>query len=223
MHLHESAQEIETSLRTSGMRPIERLANLGILNASLMAVHAVHLRGDEIDLFASSGVTVAHCPRSNLKLADGIAPVTKLLAAGVPVALGTDGAASNNELDMLGEIRTAALLAKVATGDASAMPAANALRLATLGGAEAIGLADTIGSIARGKWADLVCVDLQRLNSQPLYDPLSQLVYTAGRDQVSDVWVAGRQQIENGTHVHIDIEDVLKRSDEWRQRIMPEQ
>jgi 5-methylthioadenosine/S-adenosylhomocysteine deaminase len=219
IHLHESSAEIQLSLNSSGKRPIERLSDLGIVNASLMAVHAVHLSEAEIALFANSGVAVTHCPRSNLKLADGIAPVAKLQDAGVTVALGTDGAASNNELDLLGEMRTAALLAKGAANDASALPAATALRMATLDGARSIGLEDSIGTIESGKYADLACVDLRRLNSQPLYHPLSQLVYTAARDQVRDVWVAGKHMLENGRHVHINIDTLLERSDEWRQRI----
>ena len=208
-------------MAASGKRPIQRLADLGFVNASLMAVHAVHLSDDEIAAFANSGVSVAHCPRSNLKLADGFAPVARLQRAGITVALGTDSAASNNVLDMLGEMRTAALLAKAVAADASALPAASALRMATLDGARALGLGDSIGSIENGKWADLTCIDLQQLHNQPLYDPLSQLVYTANHQQVSDVWVAGKQQLDNGRPAHIDLDDVLARSEEWRQRISP--
>ncbi len=223
IHLHESAQEIENELSANGNRPIGRLHALGLVNASLMAVHAVHLTDEEIALFADAGVAVAHCPRSNLKLADGIAPVAAYAAAGITVALGTDGAASNNVLDMLGEMRTAALLAKAAAGDATALPAAQALRMATLDGAVSLGLAASIGSIETGKWADLTCIDLRHINSQPVYNPVSQLVYTVQPQQVSDVWVAGKHQVDNGTLTHIDVDDLLHRTSEWQFRIANEQ
>lgn len=219
IHLHESAAEIEDALARTGKRPFERLNALGLVNASLLAVHAVHLNQDEVGAFADSGVNVAHCPRSNLKLADGIAQVQELQSAGINVALGTDGAASNNTLDMLGEMRTSALLAKARANDATALPAAAALRMATLDGAKSIGLDESIGSLIAGKWADIACIDLQRLNSQPLYDPVSQIVYTAQPDQVRDVWIAGRHQVENGQLTQIDEQDLLKRASEWQSRI----
>jgi len=219
IHLHESAQEIEDAITATGKRPFERLEALGLVNASLMAVHAIHLTDEEIARFADAGVSVAHCPRSNLKLADGIAPVTAMQYAGITVALGTDGAASNNVLDMLGEMRTATLLAKTQSGDASVLPAASALRMATLESARTLGLDDRIGSIESGKLADLACIDLMHLNSQPVYDPISQLVYTVLPHQVQDVWVAGRHQVENGALVQMDQAEILQRTFEWRQRI----
>ncbi len=223
IHLHESAQEIENELETRGKRPIERLRQLGLVNASLMAVHAVHVADDEIALFADAGVHVAHCPRSNLKLADGIAPIAAYQEAGVTVALGTDSAASNNSMDVLGEMRIAALLAKARADDAAAVPAAQALRMATLNGAKSLGLGESIGSIEAGKWADLACVDLRHINSQPVYDPVSQLVYTVQPHQVSDVWVAGRHQVDNGTLTHVDVDDLLQRTAEWQYRIASNQ
>jgi 5-methylthioadenosine/S-adenosylhomocysteine deaminase len=219
IHLHESAREIQDAISHTGKRPFERLKGLGLVNASLLAVHAVHLTDDEIRAFADSGVSVAHCPRSNLKLADGIARIDDLHKAGVNVSLGTDGAASNNVLDMLGEMRTAALLAKARAGDAAALPAAAALRMATLDGARAIGLDDCIGTLEIGKWADITCIDLQRINSQPLYDPVSQIVYTAQPDQVRDVWVAGRHQVDEGRLTHINDADLLSRAAEWHCQI----
>jgi len=219
IHLHESAQEITDAIAETGERPIDRLQRLGLINSSLLAVHAVHLTNDEIKHFADSGVSVAHCPNSNLKLADGIAPVTALSNAGITVGLGTDGAASNNSLNMLGEMRLAALLAKAEADDATAIPAATALRMATLGGARALGLDEEIGSIEPGKWADLACVDLMHLNSQPVHDPLSQVVYAVHPHQVSDVWVAGRHQLEHGALAQIDQADILRRSAEWREQI----
>ena len=222
MHLHESAGEIQASLDTTGKRPLERLSELGLVNSSLMAVHAVHVTEGEISQIAESGVSVAHCPHSNLKLADGIAPIAAMQRAGVNVALGTDGAASNNQLDVLGEMRTAALLAKVAAADASAVPAGNALRMATLNGARSLGLANSVGSIETGKWADLCCIDLRHLRSQPVYDPLSQVVYAANADQVSDVWIAGRHLVDEHELTNVDVTDLRQRTTEWRQRIATE-
>lgn len=219
IHLHETAHEIDDAVRTTGKRPLQRLTELGLVNSALMAVHAVHMTDLEIRELADAGASVAHCPRSNLKLASGIARIPAMLAAGVNVALGTDGAASNNVLDMLGEMQTAALLAKTVVANATALRASEALRMATLDGARALGLADSIGSIEPGKWADLTCVDLLRINSQPLYDPVSQLVYTVHPDQVNDVWVAGRQQVENRRLTQINEADLLRRSAEWQERI----
>jgi Cytosine deaminase and related metal-dependent hydrolases len=219
IHLHESIGEITESVNETGKRPIERLSELGLVNASLMAVHAVHLTDEEITLFADTGIVVAHCPRSNLKLADGIARIHDLLAAGVTVGLGTDSAASNNAIEMPGEMRTAALLAKARAENATSLPAAAALRMATIEGAKTLGLDDDIGSIEAGKWADLVCIDLMHLNSQPVYDPLSQVVYTVLPQQISDVWVAGRHQVEKGKLVHIDENEIIRRTAEWRERI----
>ena len=219
IHLHETEKEIENALAATGMRPAERLAGLGLVNRSLLAVHAVHLSDDEVQLFADAGVSIAHCPRSNLKLASGIAPVAHYDKAGVNVAIGTDGAASNNVLDMLLEMQTASLLAKAASRDAQALSALDSLSMATLGGARALGLEQVTGSITAGKWADLACVDLRSINSQPAYDPVSNLVYAANSSQVADVWVAGRQQVENGRLTDIDVEDIAGRANEWSRQI----
>ena len=219
MHLHESAREVEESIAETGLRPVERLARLGLLNSSLLAVHAVHLTDKEINELAAAGASVAHCPRSNLKLADGIARVSQMLERGVNVALGTDSAASNNVLDILGEMRTAALIGKVVADDAEALSTSQMLRMATLDGARALGLDDCTGSVEIGKWADLTCVDLNRLHSQPVYHPMSQLVYAANSDQVSDVWVAGRHLLDAGELTHIVQEDVLQRAAEWQRQI----
>lgn len=218
IHLHETAAEIERALIRDGKRPVERLQSLGLVNTSLLAVHAVHLSAAEIEMFVESGVNIAHCPRSNLKLASGIAPIAQYRKAGINVAIGTDSAASNNCLDMLEEMRITALLAKAAASDASAITASDALRMATLDGAKALGLADETGSIESGKWADLTCVDLNRLHSQPVYDPISQLVYTARAEQVTDVWVAGKHQLDNGRLTQPNTSNLLARCDEWRDR-----
>jgi len=199
IHLHETEDEIRRSLAEHGVRPLERLRRLELLGPGLIAVHAVHLEQSEIALLAKHGASVAHCPSSNLKLASGFAPMAKLAAAGVNIALGTDGAASNNRLDMFGEMRLAALLAKAVGGDAEAMPAHAALRAATLGGAAALGLDARIGSITRGKAADLAAVRLAGPELSPCYDVQSHLIYAAGREHVSDVWVAGRRMLRDGT------------------------
>jgi len=220
IHLHESAAEVEQAVKDTGRRPVDRLRELGLVNASLMAVHAVHVTDEEIALFAGAGVTVAHCPRSNLKLADGIARIQDMLDAGLTVGIGSDSAASNNTLDMPGEMRTAALLAKSRANDAAALPAAQALRMATIEGARCLGMENETGSIETGKWADLACIDLSPLNSQPVYDPVSQLVYAVQPQQVRDVWVAGRHQVENGRLLDIDEVGILARTREWRARIV---
>ncbi|HET7363629.1 MAG TPA: TRZ/ATZ family hydrolase [Burkholderiales bacterium] len=199
VHVHETQDEVQRSVTEHGMRPLERLRRLNLLAPNLIAVHAVHLSDEEIALLARHGSSVVHCPSSNLKLASGFAPVARLAAAGVNIALGTDGAASNNRLDMFQEMRSAALLAKAVAHDAQAMPAHAALRAATLGGAQALGLAERIGSIARGKGADLVAVALRGAELAPCYDVVSHLVYAAGREHVSHVWVAGELRLRNGT------------------------
>ena len=219
IHTHETAHEIDQSLEQYGMRPLRRLQQLGLVSNRLVAVHMTQLQRDEIDQLAKYGVHVAHCPESNLKLASGLCPVNELLELGVNVALGTDGAASNNDLDMLGELRTAALLAKGVAGDCCAVPAWRALEMATLNGARALGMDQYVGSLKAGKDADIVAIDLSTVECRPLYDPLSQIVYAGGREQVSDVWVAGRQLLKQRQLLTLDVEAILARADEWRRKI----
>lgn len=204
IHVHETTEEIAGSLKEYGVRPIERLQSLGLLGPQLIAVHAVHLSDAEIELLAEHGCHVAHCPTSNMKLASGLAPIGALLAKGVGVGLGTDGAASNNRLDVLQEMRHAALLAKLGSGDAACLPAHQVLRLATLEGARALGLDDEIGSLQPGKAADLCALRLSDWELQPCFDPVSHLVYVAGREQVSHVWVAGMLRIRDSRPVDFD-------------------
>lgn len=191
VHVHETASEIAEHVAAHGVRPLARLQRLGLVGPDLLAVHAVHLDDAEIALLAAEGASVAHCPHSNLKLASGIAPVARLLAAGVNVSIGTDGAAANNRLDLLLETRTAALLAKGSSGDAAALDAHRALHCATLAGARALGLHERVGSIAPGKLADLVAFDLSDPDLGPVVDPVSTLIYAGGREHATDVWVAG--------------------------------
>jgi 5-methylthioadenosine/S-adenosylhomocysteine deaminase len=219
LHLHETAQEVEQSLEKHGQRPIARLDRLGLVNDRLIAIHMTQLTEAEIHLCAERGVSVVHCPESNLKLASGFCPACALERAGVTLAVGTDGCASNNDLDMFSETRTAALLAKAVAQDAAALDAFSALRAATLGGAKAIGFDDRIGSIEPGKEADLVCVDLSALETQPLHHVVSQLIYATGRQQVSDVWVAGKAKLRQRVLVEMDIDGVIANARQWRERI----
>jgi len=221
VHLHETDQEIKDSLRDFGMRPIERLRRLGLLSPGLIGVHAVHLNLEEIGLLASHGCSLAHCPSSNLKLASGIAPIAALHDQGVNIGLGTDGAASNNRLDLFQEMRLAALLAKGHSGRADAIGAHQALRMATLGGAQALGLDAMIGSIAPGKAADLCAVSLADTGLMPCYDPASHLVYAAGREHVSDVWVDGRMRVENRQLLENNEMELIKLAALWQNKIRP--
>jgi 5-methylthioadenosine/S-adenosylhomocysteine deaminase len=218
-HLHETHDEIRQSETKSGMRPIARLEKLGLLGPGFIAVHAVHLDPAEIALLAGLGASVAHCPSSNLKLASGIAPVGAMLAAGMNVGIGTDGAASNNRLDIFAEMRLAALLAKAANNDAETLPAHVALRMATLNAAKALGLEQRIGSVETGKCADLCAVNLASIELSPCYDPASHLVYAAGREHVSHVWVGGKLLVEEGRLLQVDEKAVVRKAIEWQSRI----
>ncbi len=217
MHVHETLHEVEQG--QNGQRPLQRLHELGLVDPSFIAVHMTQLTDDEIARFAESGAHIVHCPESNLKLASGFCPVAKCIAAGINVALGTDGAASNNDLDMFGEMRTAALLGKAVAGDASAIPAMTALRMATINGAKALGLDNDIGSLSIGKAADIIAIDLSHLETQPLYCPVSQIVYAAGRQQVTDVWVAGKRLLKQRHLTTVNIDELRVKIAEWQQRL----
>jgi 5-methylthioadenosine/S-adenosylhomocysteine deaminase len=201
------------------MRPIRRLQALGLLGPNLIAVHAVHLLEEEIALLAGHGCHVAHCPSSNLKLASGIAPVARLAAQGVNVGLGTDGAASNNRLDVLAEMRLAALLAKGTSGDATALPAHAVLAMATINSARALGLEDRIGTLTPGKAADIAAIDLAATELAPCYDPVSHLAYAAGREHVSHVWVNGELLVENGSLIRLDGRELAATAARWKDKI----
>jgi 5-methylthioadenosine/S-adenosylhomocysteine deaminase len=219
LHLHETHDEIVQSQRDHGERPLARLDRLGLVGPRLVAIHMTQLETDEIARLAETGAHVVHCPESNLKLASGFCPVARLIEAGVDVALGTDGAASNNDLNLLGETRTAALLAKGVAQSAAAVPAAMALRMATLNGARAFGLDAEIGSLEPGKAADVVALDLRDSHTQPLYCPVSQIVYAAGRHQVRHVWVGGRQVIRDGEPMTVDPQAIIAEAKVWAARI----
>jgi len=218
-HLHETQREVDEAIAATGVSPLVRLDRLGVTGPSFVAVHAVHLSAGDIELLARQHCHVVHCPTSNLKLASGIAPVAALLASDINVALGTDGAASNNRQDVLAEVRLATLLAKVRAGDAAAVPASKALEMATLGGARALGLGESIGSIVAGKKADLVAIDLGQLDDAPLYDPISHLVHVAGRERVTDVWVAGERVVQERRLAMLDESALLARAQLWQQKL----
>jgi len=228
-HLHETRHEIEQSLTQYGLRPLRRLADLGLLGPNLVAAHCIHLQPDEIDMLAEYGCHVAHCPASNLKLASGIAPVAELLESGINVGIGTDGAASNNRLDMFAEMRLAALLAKGASGNAAVLPAAQALEMATINAAKAMGLDDRIGSIEVGKMADLAAVRIADPETMPCFDPISHLVYVAGREHVSHTWVAGelryqkldgqKANAQDGVYANIEPMELKEITSVWQLKL----
>jgi 5-methylthioadenosine/S-adenosylhomocysteine deaminase len=218
-HLAETQEEVDEAKAATGETPLRRLDRLGATGPSFIAVHGVHLSPDDIERLAAQRCNVVHCPTSNMKLASGIAPVAALHARGVNVAFGTDGAASNNRLDLLAELRLASLLAKVATGDAAALAAPDALRMATHGGAAALGMEARIGTLAPGKEADIAAIDLSRIETAPVYDPVSHLVNVAGREQVTDVWVAGERLVDNRRLTMQDEAALVARARAWQQRL----
>jgi len=219
IHVHETADEIEQSIKQYGKRPLERLNDLGLVSPNLMAVHLTQVTDEEITLLAESGSHVVHCPESNLKLASGFCPLTKLMDAGINVALGTDGSASNNDLNMLGEMHTASLLAKGVSQNASALSAMQTVRMATINGARALGLDQQIGSLEIGKHADIIAVDFSSLEMSPVYDPVANLIYSSSREQVSDVWVAGRHLLKDRELTTLDEQEILQKCQLWNDKI----
>jgi 5-methylthioadenosine/S-adenosylhomocysteine deaminase len=221
IHVHETIQEVNDGLKEYGKRPLERLNELGLVNPRLLAVHAVHLSASDIELLARNGGHIAHCPTSNLKLASGIAPLAAFARAGLNVGIGTDGAASNNRLDMLAEMRLAALLAKGSSGDAGAVPASDALAMATINAAKSLGMDDRIGSIEPGKRADLAALNFSRAETSPCFDVVSHLVYAASSENVTHVWVDGELLLANRTLTRVDERELIAKANEWKARIQP--
>jgi 5-methylthioadenosine/S-adenosylhomocysteine deaminase len=220
LHVHETREEIEQSLAQHGERPLARLHRLDLLGPNLIGVHAVHLDEGDMSLLAENNCSLAHCPTSNMKLASGIAPVAQLSKRGIRVGLGTDGAASNNRLDLFQEMRHAGLLAKVASADASVLDAHTLLRMATLNGAAALGLDSRVGSILPGKAADLCAIRLDSVETSPCFCPASHLIYAAGREHVSHVWVDGIQQVENGVLPRCDTGQLLDAVNLWQNKLI---
>ncbi len=223
IHVHETDQELSDSIARYGVHPLERLDQLGLVGPDTIAVHAVHTSPAELDLMAQRGVSVAHCPHSNLKLGSGIAPAAGWLERGINVGIGTDGSASNNRLDLLGEARTAALLAKGSSGQADIWSAHQVLHSLTLAGARALGLGERIGSLKPAKYADMVAFDLRATELQPVYDPVSQLIHAAGRAAVAEVWVAGRHVVHmrqaRTPAAQTLIPEVVARTRMWQNRV----
>lgn len=219
MHVHETAQEVAEAVAKHGERPLARLARLGLLGPRFQAVHMTQIDDEDLALLVEHNCSIVHCPESNLKLASGFCPVERLWQAGVNVAIGTDGAASNNDLDLLGETRTAALLAKAVAGSATALNAHSALRMATLNGARALGLETQTGSLELGKLADVVAFDLSGLAQQPIYDPVSQLIYASDRNCVKHLWVGGKQLLDDGRLTRMDESELIAKAREWGARI----
>ena len=219
MHIHETNDEIEQSIKQYGKRPLSRLSDLGLLSSRLIAVHMTQLEKNEIDELKRTRVNVAHCPESNLKLASGLCPIGELQKNNINVCIGTDGAASNNDLDMIGEMHTAALLAKGVSNDCICSDSHTTLRMATLNGAKALGLNKLIGSLKKGKQADVVAIDLNQIETIPLYEPLSQIIYAADRRQISDVWIAGKRLLKNRELTTLKYEELLENSKLWGEKI----
>lgn len=219
IHTHETQHEVDESIAKTGERPLARLQRLGLLGPRTMCVHATALNDDDIELLARNNCHVVHCPESNLKLASGFCPVQKLVDNGINVALGSDGAASNNDLDLFAELRTAALLAKAVAQNAAALPAFDALQMATLNGAKALGLDEHIGSLENGKYADVIAIDLSDIENQPLFNPLSQLVYTNSGARVTHSWINGKLMLENRQPTTINLSDLSERALAWQQKI----
>ncbi|MEX1056480.1 MAG: amidohydrolase family protein, partial [Natronospirillum sp.] len=219
MHTHETQGEVDDSVRDRQQRPLARLHELGLLSPRMQCVHMTALNDDDIKLVAETGTTVVHCPESNLKLGSGFCPIDALQQAGVNVTLGTDGAASNNDLDMLGELRTAALLAKAVSGNAEALPAHAAIEMATINAAKALRLEDKVGSLEEGKWADVIALDFSGIESQPLYDPVSHIAYATTRDQVSYVWVDGQLLVRERQLATLNAVEIKAKAIAWRERI----
>lgn len=220
VHVHEIEHEIHEHIKQHGVRPLERLHRLGLLGPELIAVHAVHLDDVEIALLAAQGCSIAHCPASNLKLASGFARLGDMLSAGINVGIGTDGAASNNRLDILEELRLAALVSKTVSADAQTLPVHSALRMATLDGAKALGLDRDIGSIEIGKSADVIAINIENtIEMLPCYDPVSHLVYAAGREHVTHVWVQGKEVVSNGKLTTVDPQELIAKARSWQRKI----
>ena len=221
IHCHETAQEVADSLKLYGCRPLQRLDDLGVLLPQTQLVHMTQIDDEDIRLIQDNNCHVVHCPESNLKLASGFCPVAKLISAGINVAIGTDGAASNNDLDLFGELKTAALLAKAVAEDAAVLDAHAALRMATINGAKALGWDDQIGSLETGKSADMIAVEISSLSQKPLYNPASQLIYSNAGSQVTHSWVAGKALLRERNLVTLDEDNLIRRADAWRNQISP--
>ena len=220
VHLQESAAEVADSVRDYGVSPIERLHRLGVLGPRTQAVHLTQFNERDIELLAQSNTSAIHCPASNAKLASGYSAITHLLAAGLHVGLGTDGAASNNTLDLFDSARLAALQAKLHSSDATTLNATQSLHLATQGGADALGLGDQIGSLSIGKQADIIAIDTSQPALQPVHNPISQLLYTQAGSAVNHVWIDGQAVVRSRELLNIDLAELLANTKTWRDKLV---
>lgn len=220
-HLSENQIEVDEILKRYGCRPVAHLEKLGLLGPNLIADHCVAVDEHDMEILARNRVQVVHNPESNMKLASGIAPVTQLLKMGANVALGTDGCASNNDLDLFGEMDSCAKLHKVATLDSTALPAPTVLQMTVKNGARALGLQDRIGELSAGRWADLIVVDFQKPHLTPLYEPLSQLVYAVRGADVRHSVIHGRLVMEDRELLTLDINEVMDHAGRLSQIIRP--
>lgn len=223
MHVQETADEVRQSLTQTKKRPLRRLQDIGMVTPDLIAIHVTQINEEDLEILQQGKPQLVHCPESNMKLASGICPVQSFRSLGLNVALGTDGAASNNDLDMIGEMRTAAFLAKLSTHNPQALSAGESLQMATLNGAKALGLESVTGSLRAGKAADFILIQLDEIETQPLYHPVSQIVYSASRQQVSDVWVAGKRLMKSRELLTLDEEELRQKAKEWQQKIKANQ
>jgi 5-methylthioadenosine/S-adenosylhomocysteine deaminase len=221
IHLHETEFEVADAIEKTGQRPSERLRDLGFWGPDVQAVHVTQANEVDQDIFKEHNVHIIHCPESNLKLASGFCPVDELQQKSINVALGTDGAASNNDLDMLGEMHTAALLAKGVSKNASALPAIEAIKMATINGARALGKENEIGSLKIGKQADIISFDFNTISCAPVYDPISHIVYSTNASQVDHVWVAGKLQVQNKQLCHFNTPQLIEMAQNWADKIRP--
>ncbi|PVY75482.1 5-methylthioadenosine/S-adenosylhomocysteine deaminase [Tamilnaduibacter salinus] len=219
VHLHETAGEIRDALEQTGVRPSERLASFGLLTDTTQCVHMTQVDKTDLALLERTGAHVIHCPESNLKLASGFCPVHQLQSQDINVAIGTDGAASNNDHDLFGELSSAAMLAKAVSGNAAALSAHQALAMGTINGARALGRDHEIGSLEVGKQADVIAVDLGDPFAQPVYDPASHLIYSLHARQLSHSWIGGIPQVQDGRLTRIDMNDLMLRVRDWSDRI----
>lgn len=219
IHLHETADEVNQSLAQINKRPVRRLYDLGFLSSQVIAVHMTQINEEDLELLEETKPSIAHCPESNMKLSSGACPVEKLKSKGLNIALGTDSVASNNDLDMISEMRSAALLSKLITLNPESLTAHEVITLATHNGAKALGIDHITGSLAPGKAADFIAIHLNEIEMLPVYHPASQIVYSGSRQQVSDVWVAGKQLMKNRVLTTLDEKALKAKAMEWGQKI----
>jgi len=220
IHLSETEHEVQDILNRYKATPVKHLDNIGVLNDRVLAAHMVHPTEEEIYLMAEKKVKISHCPESNLKLASGIAPVPKMIEAGITVSIGTDGTASNDDLDILGEISTAAKLHKGYNKNPVLLNAKQALSMATREGAKALRLQDKIGTLEKGKYADIIIVDINQPHIQPMFDPYIQLVYSAKSTDVDTVIIDGKIVVRNKEVLTIDKSEILQKAKKWKEKII---